>query len=48
MLDAWKAETPDFPNYTSGVDGPGGSNDLLRRDGRAWRPVGDWRPRRDR
>ncbi|HEY7204388.1 MAG TPA: glucose-6-phosphate dehydrogenase [Methylomirabilota bacterium] len=40
ILDAW-AETPprDFPNYASGSAGPGAADDLLARDGRAWRPL---------
>ena len=38
ILDAW-AETPprDFPNYASGSAGPAAADDLLTRDGRAWR-----------
>jgi glucose-6-phosphate 1-dehydrogenase len=40
ILDAW-AETPprDFPNSASGRAGPGAADDLLARDGRAWRPL---------
>jgi len=40
ILDAW-AETPakDFPNYVAGSDGPKSADDLLARDGHAWRPL---------
>jgi glucose-6-phosphate 1-dehydrogenase len=40
ILDAW-AKTPPtgFPNYVAGGDGPALANDLLARDGRAWRPL---------
>jgi glucose-6-phosphate 1-dehydrogenase len=40
VLDAWAEETPDFPNYESGSAGPPAADELLRRSGRAWRPVG--------
>ena len=41
ILDAW-AETPprDFPNYRAGSTGPAAADQLLARDGRAWRPLG--------
>ena len=41
ILDAW-AETPprDFPNYVAGSTGPAAADQLLARDGRAWRPLG--------
>jgi glucose-6-phosphate 1-dehydrogenase len=40
ILDAW-AETPprDFPNYVAGSRGPAAADELLVRDGRAWRPL---------
>lgn len=40
IVDAW-AGTParDFPNYTAGSDGPAAADELLARDGRAWRPL---------
>jgi glucose-6-phosphate 1-dehydrogenase len=38
VLDVWKAlPTRQFPNYAAGSWGPAESDDLLRRDGRAWR-----------
>jgi glucose-6-phosphate 1-dehydrogenase len=38
VLDVWKALPPrNFPNYTSGTWGPKEADDLLDRDGRAWR-----------
>ena len=40
VLDAWSTETPNFPNYASGSDGPACANDLLAEEGgRTWRPV---------
>jgi glucose-6-phosphate 1-dehydrogenase len=33
----WEEETPSFPNYAAGTWGPEEADDLLRRDGRAWR-----------
>ncbi len=40
LLDAWAAETPDFPNYGAGGDGPEAADALLDADGgRAWRPI---------
>jgi glucose-6-phosphate 1-dehydrogenase len=40
LLDAWAAHPPrDFPNYASGSAGPAASDELLARDGRAWRPL---------
>ena len=29
----------DFPNYVAGSDGPAAADELLARDGRAWRPL---------
>jgi glucose-6-phosphate 1-dehydrogenase len=38
ILDAWRDSKPsDFPNYASGSWGPAASDQLLERDGRAWR-----------
>jgi glucose-6-phosphate 1-dehydrogenase len=40
VLDAWANHSPqDFPNYAAGTDGPAAANELLARDGRAWRPL---------
>ncbi len=40
VLDAWKDGPPkDFPNYASGSAGPKAADDLLARDGRAWREI---------
>ncbi len=40
VLDAWTKDMPEaFPNYASGSDGPAEADALLKRDGRAWRPV---------
>jgi glucose-6-phosphate 1-dehydrogenase len=40
ILDAW-ANNPrrDFPNYAAGGTGPAAADELLTRDGRAWRPL---------
>jgi glucose-6-phosphate 1-dehydrogenase len=40
ILEAWKA-TPasDFPDYAAGSSGPHAADDLLKRDGRKWRPI---------
>jgi len=41
VLDAWAAAPPgDFPNYASGSQGPAAADELLKRDGRAWRVLG--------
>jgi glucose-6-phosphate 1-dehydrogenase len=38
ILDAWANESPrDFPNYVAGGGGPAAADELLARDGRAWR-----------
>jgi len=40
ILDAWASNPPkDFPNYVAGGNGPAAADDLLARDGRAWRPL---------
>jgi glucose-6-phosphate 1-dehydrogenase len=40
IVDRWTAEAPaDFPNYPAGSAGPSAAEDLMRRDGRVWRPL---------
>src|SRR4030088_2861055 len=40
ILDAWASHLPgDFPNYVAGGSGPAAADELLARDGRAWRPL---------
>jgi glucose-6-phosphate 1-dehydrogenase len=40
VLTAWSTTRPThFPNYTSGSAGPDNANELIARDGRAWRPI---------
>jgi glucose-6-phosphate 1-dehydrogenase len=40
LLDQWASSAPkDFPNYAAGSDGPAAADELLARDGRAWRPL---------
>ena len=40
ILDAWARNPPrGFPNYAPGSSGPAASDELLARDGRAWRPL---------
>ena len=40
VLDVWSVEPPnDFPNYEAGSQGPKEADELLERDGRAWRPI---------
>jgi glucose-6-phosphate 1-dehydrogenase len=40
ILDAWAEAPPrDFPNYVAGSRGPAAADELLARDGRAWRPL---------
>jgi len=40
ILDVWADNMPwDFPNYASGGSGPAAADELLARDGRAWRPL---------
>jgi glucose-6-phosphate 1-dehydrogenase len=41
ILDAWANNLPrDFPNYVAGGSGPVAADELLARDGRAWRSLG--------
>jgi glucose-6-phosphate 1-dehydrogenase len=37
IIAAWRRDRPAFPNYAAGTWGPIGAEDLIRRDGRAWR-----------
>ena len=40
ILDAWASHHPKgFPNYVAGANGPAAADELLARDGRAWRPL---------
>ena len=41
FLDAWKkAGKNGLETYKAGSDGPEGARELLKRDGRSWRPLG--------
>jgi glucose-6-phosphate 1-dehydrogenase len=37
IVAGWQRENPVFPNYPAGSWGPPGADELLERDGRAWR-----------
>jgi glucose-6-phosphate 1-dehydrogenase len=37
MVAAWQRDRPAFPNYPAGAWAPPSANELLQRDGRAWR-----------
>lgn len=37
VLEAWKEEVPEFPNYEAGSWGPTAADELIRQDGREWR-----------
>lgn len=40
VLDVWKALPPrSFPNYAAGTWGPKEADELLKNDGREWRPI---------
>ena len=40
ILDAWTANpAKDIPTYVAGGNGPAAADELLARDGRAWRPL---------
>ncbi len=40
VLKGWRNVNPrHFPNYAAGSEGPTAANDLLARDGRAWRRI---------
>ena len=49
VLDVWHAlPARGFPNYSAGSWGPVEAEELLTRDGRAWRPIGEEDIDRDR
>jgi glucose-6-phosphate 1-dehydrogenase len=37
IVALWQRDRPNFPNYAAGTWGPPAADELLRRDGRAWR-----------
>ncbi len=37
IVAAWKRDRPAFPNYAAGTWGPPSADELMQRDGRAWR-----------
>ena len=37
IVAAWARDRPAFPNYAAGTWGPGAADELMERDGRAWR-----------
>jgi glucose-6-phosphate 1-dehydrogenase len=37
VVAAWRRDRPAFPNYSAGTWGPASAEDLIQRDGRAWR-----------
>ena len=39
VLDYWAKDKPSFPNYAAGSQGPPEADELLQKDGRAWRPI---------
>ncbi len=40
ILDTWGSHAPtNFPNYAAGGQGPAEADELLAKDGRAWRPI---------
>ena len=40
ILDAWAGNpAKDIPSYVAGGNGPAAADELLARDGRAWRPL---------
>lgn len=40
ILERWQGNAPkDFPNYQSGTWGPQAADEMLKRDGRAWRLI---------
>jgi glucose-6-phosphate 1-dehydrogenase len=42
VLDAWSAAPAgNFPNYAAGSWGPKEADELLARDGRSWRTIGE-------
>ena len=42
VIDVWRALPPrGFPNYPAGAWGPKEADELMERDGRAWRNIGE-------
>ncbi len=40
ILDFWGSDQPkNFPNYAAGSQGPAEADELLKKDGREWRPI---------
>jgi glucose-6-phosphate 1-dehydrogenase len=37
IVAAWRRDRPSFPNYEAGTWGPASADELVQRDGRAWR-----------
>ena len=37
IVALWQRDRPSFPNYAAGTWGPRASDELIERDGRAWR-----------
>jgi glucose-6-phosphate 1-dehydrogenase len=37
IVAAWARDRPAFPNYAAGTWGPTAADELMERDGRAWR-----------
>jgi glucose-6-phosphate 1-dehydrogenase len=37
IVAAWRRDRPSFPNYEAGTWGPPAADELIARDGRAWR-----------
>jgi glucose-6-phosphate 1-dehydrogenase len=37
IVAAWQRDRPSFPNYAAGTWGPPTAEEILQRDGRAWR-----------
>jgi glucose-6-phosphate 1-dehydrogenase len=40
VLDAWANDSDGQKDYRAGDDGPKAADELIARDGRAWRPIG--------
>ncbi|HEY5563622.1 MAG TPA: glucose-6-phosphate dehydrogenase [Clostridiaceae bacterium] len=36
IMEIWRSDPVDFPNYESGTNGPSASNELLEKDNRRW------------
>jgi glucose-6-phosphate 1-dehydrogenase len=37
ILEVWRNQTFDFPNYAAGTWGPAAANEMLARRGHSWR-----------